>query len=53
MVCPSGESVACFIALFQWLICETLPGLNHFSVLEALVEPEHRLHCIAMNLLGV
>jgi arylformamidase len=32
-------------------VCETLPGLNHFSVLDALVQPEHRLHRIAMELL--
>ncbi len=33
-------------------VCETLPGLNHFSVLDALVEPEHRLHAIAMEMLS-
>jgi arylformamidase len=33
-------------------VCETLPGLNHFSVLDALVEPQHRLHEIAMELLS-
>ena len=33
-------------------VCETLPGLNHFSVLDALVQPEHRLHQIAMELLA-
>jgi arylformamidase len=33
-------------------VCESLPGLNHFSVLEALAEPGHRLHGIAMELLG-
>jgi arylformamidase len=32
-------------------ICETLPGLNHFSVLDALVEPSHRLHQLALDLL--
>ncbi|WBY02749.1 alpha/beta hydrolase [Ramlibacter tataouinensis] len=32
-------------------VCEALPGLNHFSVLEALVEPEHRLHELALDLL--
>lgn len=32
-------------------VCETLPGLNHFSVLEALAEPGHRLHQLAMQLL--
>lgn len=34
-------------------VCETLPGLNHFSVLEALVEPGHRLNRIAIELLGI
>jgi len=34
-------------------VCETLPGLNHFSVLEALVQPDHRLHAIAKGLLGI
>jgi len=33
-------------------ICETLPGLNHFSVLEALIAPKHRLHKLANNLLS-
>ncbi|MEP6790873.1 MAG: alpha/beta hydrolase, partial [Ramlibacter sp.] len=32
-------------------ICETLPGLNHFSVLEALIQPGHRMNRIAMDLL--
>ncbi len=32
-------------------VCEALPGLNHFTALEALVEPGHRLHEIAMELL--
>lgn len=32
-------------------VCEILPGLNHFSVLDALGQPEHRLHAIAMELL--
>lgn len=30
---------------------ETLLGKNHFSVLEALVEPAHRLHRLALDLL--
>ena len=34
-------------------VCESLPGLNHFSVLEALIEPTHRLHCLALGLLGL
>ncbi len=33
-------------------VCETLPKLNHFSVLEALVRPEHRLHQLALDLLA-
>jgi arylformamidase len=31
-------------------VCETLPGLNHFSVLDALVEPGHRLHQLVRQL---
>jgi arylformamidase len=34
-------------------ICETLPGLNHFSVVEALAQADHRLNRIALELLGV
>lgn len=34
-------------------ICERLPGRNHFSVLEALVEPQHRLHHLALQLLDL
>ncbi len=30
---------------------EDLPGLNHFSILEALAEPKHRLHALALQLL--
>ena len=30
---------------------EALPGLNHFTVLEALVQPGHRLHELALQLL--
>lgn len=32
-------------------ICEILPGLNHFSVLDALIQPRHRLHNLALQLL--
>jgi arylformamidase len=32
-------------------VCEALPGLNHFSVLQALVDTEHRLHQLALELL--
>jgi arylformamidase len=33
-------------------VCESLPGLNHFSMLEALVQPGHRLNRLAMQLLA-
>ena len=33
-------------------VCETLPGHNHFSVLESLVDPAGRLHELALRLLG-
>ncbi|GAB3662225.1 alpha/beta hydrolase [Ramlibacter alkalitolerans] len=32
-------------------VCEVLPALHHFSVLDALVEPSHRLHQLALDLL--
>lgn len=32
-------------------VCEALSGLNHFSVLEALVQPGHRLNQLAQQLL--
>jgi arylformamidase len=32
-------------------VCESLPGLNHFTALEALIEPSHRLHQLALDLL--
>jgi arylformamidase len=32
-------------------VCELLAGRNHFSVLDALVEPNHRLHQLALDLL--
>jgi arylformamidase len=31
-------------------VCELIPGRNHFSVLEALVEPGNRLHELALEL---
>jgi arylformamidase len=34
-------------------VCETLPGLNHFTVLESLVDPRGRLHELALRLLGL
>lgn len=33
-------------------VCEELPGLHHFSVLDALVEPTHRLHQLARQLVS-
>lgn len=33
-------------------VCEELPGLNHFSVLEKLIEPKHRLNALARELIG-
>jgi len=33
-------------------VCEALPGLNHFSIVEALVQPGHRLNLLARELLG-
>jgi arylformamidase len=32
-------------------VCEVLPGLNHFSILDALAQPGHRLHQLASELL--
>jgi arylformamidase len=32
-------------------VAEVLPGLNHFSVLDALVQPGHRLNQLALGLL--
>ena len=34
-------------------VAEILPGLNHFSIVEALVKPKHRLHQLAQGLLGI
>ena len=34
-------------------VCETLPGKNHFSVLESLVDPAGRLHELGRRLLGL
>jgi arylformamidase len=33
-------------------VCEALQGLHHFSVLGALVEPTHRLHQLAQQLIA-
>lgn len=32
-------------------VCEVLPGLNHFSILQALAQPGQRLHQLAQGLL--
>ncbi|MEJ8854111.1 alpha/beta hydrolase [Variovorax robiniae] len=32
-------------------VCEALPGLHHFSIVDALATPDHRLHQLAMELL--
>ena len=32
-------------------VCDILPGLHHFSVLDALVDPRHALHQYALRLL--
>jgi arylformamidase len=32
-------------------VCEAMPGLNHFSVLEAMVQPGHRLEELALELI--
>ena len=34
-------------------VCEALPGLQHFTALEAMAQPGHRLNRLAMQLLGV
>lgn len=34
-------------------VCETIPGKNHFTVLESLVDPAGRLHDLALRLLGL
>ncbi len=34
-------------------VCEELPGLNHFTVVDALADPAHRLHVRALALLGL
>ena len=33
-------------------VCEELPGLNHFSVLDALVDSSHHLHHLAQQLVS-
>jgi arylformamidase len=33
-------------------VSEVLPGLNHFSIVDALAKPTHRLHALALQLLN-
>ncbi len=34
-------------------VCETVPGTNHFNVLNTLADPQSRLHELALRLLGL
>ncbi len=34
-------------------VCETLAGMNHFTILQSLVDPRGRLHRLALHLLGM
>lgn len=34
-------------------VCETVPGADHFSILQSLADPVGRLHRLALRLLGV
>jgi arylformamidase len=34
-------------------VCEALPGLDHFTVLEAMVVPGHRMNRLTLELLGL
>jgi arylformamidase len=34
-------------------VCEAMPGHNHFSMLESLLDPHQRTHALARQLLGV
>lgn len=34
-------------------VCETLPGANHFSIVEGLADPRDRLHELALRLVGL
>lgn len=34
-------------------VCEEVPGRNHFTVVDALVEPRHRLHKLLMKMLDI
>jgi arylformamidase len=34
-------------------VCETVPGFDHFSILQSLADPAGRLHELALRLLGL
>ena len=34
-------------------VCEELPGLNHFNIVDAMAQPGHRLHRLVRAMLGV
>jgi arylformamidase len=34
-------------------VCETVPGFDHFSILQSLADPSGRLHDLALRLLGL
>lgn len=34
-------------------VCEEVPGRNHFTVVDALVEPRHQLHQLALQMLDL
>jgi arylformamidase len=34
-------------------VCDTLPGLNHFSIVPALSDPAHRVHAVARQLIAL
>ncbi|MDP2006944.1 MAG: alpha/beta hydrolase [Rubrivivax sp.] len=34
-------------------VCETLPGADHFSIVEGLADPQGRLHELALRLVGL
>ena len=34
-------------------VCETIPGVNHYTILHGLADPRGRLHKMALRLLGL
>lgn len=34
-------------------VCETVPGMHHFNILESLADPAGRLHALALRLVGL